>query len=115
MGILGGWDISKANLADAMARGKVLDYDLQRQLRPLMEGMAPLPGIFDQNFVAANQAERADNVIEGSKADQLAKLRKDLVDFKANKMWILWWCSGQQTRSAMQNFRKVSTIQLRTL
>jgi len=59
--VLGGWDISKTNLADAMARGKVLDYDLQRQLRPYMERMVPLPGVFDQSFVAANQAQRADN------------------------------------------------------
>merc|ERR1719261_1994260 len=98
--VIGGWDISKKNLADAMERSKVLDYDLQRQVRPLMEGMVPLPGIFDQNFVAANQAERADNVIEGSKAKQLKKLRKDLVDFKAeyslDKVVVLWTANTER-------------------
>merc|ERR1719261_1745124 len=98
--VIGGWDISKKNLADAMERSKVLDYDLQRQVRPLMEGMVPLPGIFDQNFVAANQAERADNVIEGSKAKQLEKIRKDLVDFKANKdvdsLVVLWTANTER-------------------
>jgi len=98
--VLGGWDISKTNLADAMARGKVLDYDLQRQLRPLMEHMVPLPGIFDQGFVAANQAERADNIIEGSKAVQLAKLRQDLREFKAtnevDKIVVLWTANTER-------------------
>ncbi|RWW57733.1 hypothetical protein BHE74_00035456 [Ensete ventricosum] len=52
------------NLADAMARAKVLDLDLQKQLRPYMESMVPLPGIFDPDFVAANQ-ERYSNVVAG--------------------------------------------------
>jgi len=92
--VLGGWDISKKNLADAMDRSKVLDYDLQRQLRPMMEGMVPLPGIFDPHFVAANQAERADNIIRGSKASQLKQIRQDLVNFKAkndvDSVVVLW-------------------------
>ena len=29
-----GWDISGMNMADAMERAQVLDWDLQRQLRP---------------------------------------------------------------------------------
>merc|ERR1719174_1948845 len=66
--VLGGWDISKANLADAMERSKVLEFDLQQKLRPLMQDMTPLPGIFDPLFVAGNQAERADHLIQGSKA-----------------------------------------------
>eukprot|EP00959_Pyramimonas_sp_CCMP1952_P120045 2509849-Pyramimonas_sp.AAC.1 len=44
---IGGWDISKMNLADAMSRSGVLEYDLQRQLTPFMKDMVPLPGIFD--------------------------------------------------------------------
>merc|ERR1719254_45846 len=72
--VLGGWDISNANLADAMERSKVLDINLQEKLRPFMEKMTPLPGIFDQSFVAANQMERANNCINGTKADQLARI-----------------------------------------
>lgn len=34
--VLGGWDISGMNLADAMTRAQVLDYDLQRQVRALL-------------------------------------------------------------------------------
>lgn len=78
----------------------MLDYDLQRQLRPYMERMVPLPGVFDQSFVAANQAQRADNVIEGSKAMQLAKLRQDLKDFKAanavDSVVVLWTANTER-------------------
>ncbi|KAF8100356.1 hypothetical protein N665_0226s0018 [Sinapis alba] len=53
--VFGGWDISDMNLADVMARARVLDIDLQKQLRPYMEHMVPLPGIYDPDFIAANQ------------------------------------------------------------
>lgn len=66
------------NLADAMARAKVLDIDLQKQLRPYMESMIPLPGIFNPDFVAANQGSRANNVISGTKKEQLQQIIKDI-------------------------------------
>jgi myo-inositol-1-phosphate synthase len=31
--VVGGWDINNMNMADAMERAEVLDYDLQRQVR----------------------------------------------------------------------------------
>ena len=34
------------------------------------------------NFVAANQQSRADNVITGTKSEQIAQVRKDLREFK---------------------------------
>lgn len=34
--IIGGWDISGINMAQAMNRAEVLDYNLQKQLEPLM-------------------------------------------------------------------------------
>ncbi|XP_059069995.1 uncharacterized protein LOC131073666 isoform X3 [Cryptomeria japonica] len=66
------------NLADAMARAKVLDIDLQKQLRPYMQDMLPLPGVFDPDFVAANQGERANNIIKGSKKEQVQQIVQDI-------------------------------------
>ena len=43
------------NLADAMVRAKVLDYDLQQKLRKEMLAMRPRPAIYDPDFIAANQ------------------------------------------------------------
>ena len=76
--VLGGWDISAANLAQAMERAQVLDYDLQRQLVTEMEKMTPMPSIYYPDFIAANQSERADNLIHGSKQEQLDQIRKDI-------------------------------------
>ena len=66
------------NLADAMTRAKVLDIDLQKQLRPYMESMVPLPGIYDPDFIAANQGSRANNVIKGTKKEQVDQIIKDI-------------------------------------
>eukprot|EP01047_Picozoa_sp_COSAG01_P035578 COSAG01_NODE_2740_length_7158_cov_3.142371_7_plen_210_part_00 len=41
--VLGGWDISSMNLADAMRRAKVFEPELQAKLRPHLEKMVPLP------------------------------------------------------------------------
>jgi myo-inositol-1-phosphate synthase len=81
--VLGGWDISSVNLADAMRRARVLDVDLQRQLAPLMRDMKPLPSLYYPDFIAANQSERADNILGGTMSEQLAEIRKNIRDFKA--------------------------------
>lgn len=81
--VLGGWDISGRNLADAMNAAGVLEPDLRKQLRPFMSNMKPLPGAYDSSFIAKNQLPRADNVLTGmSKQEQLSKLRSDIRTFK---------------------------------
>lgn len=92
--IYGGWDINNYNLADAMERAQVFDYDLQRQLAPFLKEFVPLPSIYDEDFVAANQKSRANNVLEGTKQEMLEKIRKDMRDFKEkhslDSLIILW-------------------------
>lgn len=98
--VLGGWDISGMNLADAMERAQVMDFELQKQLVPLMRDMQPLPGIFDPSFIAANQAERADNCIKGTKREQMETVRQHIRDFKANndidKVVVLWTANTER-------------------
>jgi myo-inositol-1-phosphate synthase len=53
--IVDGWDISSRNLADAMKRARVLDVNLQQQLRPYMQKMKPRPSVYFPDFIAANQ------------------------------------------------------------
>lgn len=50
-----GWDISNVNLAEAMARAKVLDVNLQVQLRPCMTHMQPRKSPYYSDFIASNQ------------------------------------------------------------
>ncbi|PQP91843.1 inositol-3-phosphate synthase [Prunus yedoensis var. nudiflora] len=98
--VFGGWDISDMNLADAMARARVLDIDLQKQLRPYMESMLPLPGIYDPDFIAANQGARANNVIKGTKKEQVQQIIKDIREFKeqnkVDKVVVLWTANTER-------------------
>lgn len=92
--VFGGWDINSADLAEAMERGKVLDWDLQRQLIPYMKNIKPLPSIYIADFIAANQKDRADNVLTGTKKEQMDRIRQDIRDFKKNnnldKVVVVW-------------------------
>lgn len=98
--VFGGWDISSMNLADAMERSKVFEYDLQHQLRPHMEAMKPMTAIYDKDFIAANQEARADNVITGTKWEQVAQIREDIAEFKRvnclDKVIVLWTANTER-------------------
>jgi myo-inositol-1-phosphate synthase len=78
--IIGGWDISKMNLAEAMDRAAVLEPTLKAQVKKEMAEMVPLPIIYYPDFIAANQEDRADNLIKGSKAcmEHVEQIRKDI-------------------------------------
>lgn len=92
--VIGGWDINACNMAEAMARAKVLDYDLQRQLVPYLQDIVPLPSIYVPDFIAANQEERANNLLKGSKMEMMEAVRGQIREFKAknqlDKVIILW-------------------------
>ncbi|GAV65384.1 Inos-1-P_synth domain-containing protein/NAD_binding_5 domain-containing protein [Cephalotus follicularis] len=104
--VFGGWDISDMNLADAMARSKVFDIDLQKQLRPYMEHMVPLPGIYDPDFIAANQSTRANNVIKGTKKEQVQQIIKDIREFKekkkVDKVVVLWTANTERYSNVIE-------------
>ncbi|EPE08317.1 inositol-3-phosphate synthase [Ophiostoma piceae UAMH 11346] len=100
--VIGGWDISGLTLADAMDRAAVLEPTLKDQVRKEMAEMRPLPSIYYPDFIAANQEDRADNVIAGSKADwaHVEKLRADIRNFKADnsldKVIVLWTANTER-------------------
>lgn len=68
-----GWDISSMDLGRAMERAQVLDWNLQEILRPHMSQLKPRPSIYIPDFIAANQEHRADNILTGSKAEQVRR------------------------------------------
>ena len=78
--VIGGWDISGMNLADAMDRAAVLEPSLKTLVGKEMAEMKPLPSIYYPDFIAANQEERADNLLEGSRASlsHVEQIRKDI-------------------------------------
>jgi myo-inositol-1-phosphate synthase len=104
--VLGGWDISGLDMAEAMERAKVLDFELQQQLVPHMRGTVPLPGIYDPAFIAANQDSRADNTLKGSKQEQVEAVRAHIRAFKRDhsldRVVILWTANTERYAAVAQ-------------
>lgn len=99
--VVGGWDINNADLATAMERAAVLDYDLQRQLVPHLKALKPMPSIYYPDFIAANQEDRANNLIpKGTKKQDLERIRKDIRDFKKKNgldaVIVLWTANTER-------------------
>lgn len=100
--VVGGWDISGMNLAKAMDRAAVLEPTLKWMIRKEMTEMVPLPSIYYPDFIAANQEDRADNILEGSKAStaHVDKIRQDIREFKAkhglDKVIVQWTANTER-------------------
>ncbi|EYE91333.1 inositol-3-phosphate synthase INO1 [Aspergillus ruber CBS 135680] len=100
--VVGGWDISSMNLADSMDRAQVLEPGLKQLVRKEMSTMKPLPSIYYPDFIASNQEDRADNVIEGDKAcwAHVERIQKDIREFKAqnglDKVIVMWTANTER-------------------
>ncbi|KAI1273812.1 myo-inositol-phosphate synthase [Xylaria sp. FL0933] len=100
--VIGGWDISRMDLAAAMDRAAVLEPTLKAQVKKEMSQMVPLPSIYYPDFIAANQEDRADNLIPGDKAcmAHVEKIRQDIRDFKAqnnlDKVIVQWTANTER-------------------
>lgn len=93
--IVSGWDINSMDLANAMKRAQVFDYELQLKLEPFMKEYKPMKSVYYPDFIAANQEDRADNILEGNeKSLHLEKIRSDIANFKKennlNTVIVLW-------------------------
>ena len=73
--VVGGWDISSANMSDAMKRAQVFEYELQQKLWGEMSRYKPMKSIYYSDFIASNQSERADNILEGDNVNKLDHLK----------------------------------------
>ncbi|MCJ1368428.1 Myo-inositol-1-phosphate synthase [Acarospora aff. strigata] len=100
--VIGGWDISGMNLADAMNRAAVLEPTLKDLVKKEMAQMKPLPSIYYPDFIAANQEDRADNLLDGSKASMahVDQIREDIRAFKArnglDKVIVQWTANTER-------------------
>jgi myo-inositol-1-phosphate synthase len=99
--IIGGWDINGSNLYDAMRRAYVFDYELQEKLKSKMIQFKPLPSIYYPDFIAANQEDRANNLIpKGTKQQDLEHIRNDIRTFKKtnnlDKVIVLWTANTER-------------------
>ncbi|XP_030555854.1 inositol-3-phosphate synthase isoform X1 [Drosophila novamexicana] len=103
--VLDGWDISGHHLGDAMRRAEVLDVALQDQLYDYLSAMKPRPSIYDPDFIAANQLDRADNLIKGTRLEQYEQVRRDIRDFKKRsgvETVVILWTANTERFSIVQ-------------
>lgn len=98
--VVDGWDISSLNIAASMRRAEVLDFELQEQIYDNLAAMQPRPSIYDPDFIAANQSDRADNLIKGTRFEQYEQIRLDIQDFKAKSgvdtVIVLWTANTER-------------------
>ena len=61
-------------------------------MKDKLEPIKPLPAALNPDYIAANQSERANNLIKGTNQEVIAVLRKDIQNMKekVDKVIILW-------------------------
>ncbi|KAJ2070377.1 Myo-inositol-1-phosphate synthase, partial [Coemansia sp. S100] len=98
--VIGGWDINSMNIGDAMRRAQVFPVDFQRRVYDELKSLKPLPSVYYPDFIAANQEERANNVLDGTKQEHLEKLRKDIREFKQtnglDRVIVMWTANTER-------------------
>ena len=117
--VIGGWDICRDNMYVAAKKAQVIDNNLLDQLKDDLEKYVPLPSIYNPDFIAKNQTNRADNTIKYISLNlSLKHLVKDIINFKLknklDKVIILWtssterfnkgtWTTGQDLIDGLAN------------
>lgn len=72
---ISGWDISDMNLYKAAKRAHVLEPSLLNQLQNELEAIVPLQAVLNQEYIAANQSDRVNNIFRGTNAECIQKIR----------------------------------------
>jgi myo-inositol-1-phosphate synthase len=96
--VFGGWDIFTDSAYEAAANAKVLEKDLLLQLKPFMDGIKPMPAVFDHNYVKLIDGP---NVKKGkNKLDLAEQLRADIRNFKKENncdRLVMIWCASTES------------------
>ena len=89
---ISGWDINNANMFDACKRSHVLEPALINAMKDDLEKIKPLQSILNQDYIAANQSDRVNNVLKGTNEECIDKIRKDIQEMKkkTDKVVVLW-------------------------
>jgi len=112
--VFGGWDIRSDNCYEIARHGGVLEPGLLEQLRGFLEGIVPLPAVFDQNYVRRLDGP---HVKRGQNKWELAQmLVEDIERFRAStgvSRTIMVWCGSteiflqpQEVHQTLENFER---------
>ncbi len=96
--VFGGWDIFDDNMYDAAVHAGVLDKTLLDKIRPELEAIKPMPGVFDPDYV---KRLHGTFIKKGqSKMDLADQLKLDIQQFKKEKKldrMVMVWCGSTET------------------
>jgi myo-inositol-1-phosphate synthase len=85
-----GWDIFEDNMFQAARTARVLENEQLEQIRPFLEGIRPMPAVFDQHYVKRLSGA---NVKKGkNKRDLAEQLRADIQAYKkiTDRQAMIW-------------------------
>jgi len=90
-----GWDIFGGNLYDAASHAQVLDRDQLREIKPFLESIEPMPGVFDQHYVKRLNGTK---IKAGkNKCDLANQIRNDIAEFKTKTdRQVMIWCGSTE-------------------
>ena len=117
--VIGGWDINSANMTEACRRAQVLEPDLLRQLNDQLQSLSPLPSYYHPDFIASNQADRANNCLTGTKQEILDRIRQDIREFKQanglSKCVVMWTANTERFTRLVENVHFKSADLLKSI
>ncbi|KAF6212953.1 hypothetical protein GE061_010666 [Apolygus lucorum] len=115
--LVDGWDISSADLNQAVRRAAVLDVNLQDKLEPFLKDFQPRPSVYKEKFIAQNQRERADNVLPGSDASMVDRLRADIREMKrrSDLVVVVWTANTESLCPVLQGVHDTADNLLRAI
>ncbi len=90
-----GWDIFGGNLFDAASHAQVLDRDQLAEIKPFLESIEPLPGVFNQHYVKRLNGTRIKS--GKNKCDLANQIRNDIAEFKTKTdRQVMIWCGSTE-------------------
>lgn len=97
--VFDGWDLCSFNLAESLERVETINEGLKHQLHHEMKQMKPRKSILNRDFLPTKENISVDNVLPGTREEQMTQIRKDINDFKTQKLLdkiIVVWIANEE-------------------
>ncbi|KAI8050557.1 hypothetical protein BDF22DRAFT_695595 [Syncephalis plumigaleata] len=93
--------------------------DILPMVRDELSEYKPLPSIYYPDFIAANQSDRANNVLTGTKKENLAQIRADIRNFREknelDRVIVIWTANTERFASILPNVNDTADNLLRAV
>jgi len=111
--VFGGWDIFTDSAYEAASTAQVLEEKLLLKLKPYLDGIKPMPAVFDKEYVKLLDGP---NVKKGkNKLDLANQLRADIRNFKkqngCDRLVMIWCASTESFQTASEFHSSVESFE----